>query len=419
MSDYGITQNNNLELKETALIPENEEFKTNYKLEPKSDRNEIAIKLGNSISLYAYFIVIFIIFSIWYVFMLWPGFDLYIFTYITLLYICPIIVFVLIGLEKENKIKFIKDEINNTLKVKVINAFCFAKKTLTFNLQNVAINLIEKVVHFDDGDSHQRILVISNTFKYNFEFDLNINKIKEKPVDNIYLAIKEFKNMNESYSYLKDFLNCSPENESPVLFNINEYMGKANLPSPKFGCNLSKYMKMSEHFFSFYTDEICCGLLSKLVFIQIITYLSLFVILFTIMPIKEYIKMPPLILLLTLTIMFVIPTTIVILLIYCTCSSSLRIDIIYSKNFDTIFIGLISYFGNSYKKTFINDIGSIDKFILDPYKNSNNKFILKVVYKNQTIQNIFRINQYKTTLEGLLFILNKKLNSNNNINTPY
>ena len=107
------------------------------------------------------------------------------------------------------------------------------------------------------------------------------------------------------------------------------------------------------------------------------------------------------------------------MLIYCTCSSSLRIDIIYSKNFDTIFIGLISYFGNSYKKTFINDIGSIDKFILDPYKNSNNKFILKVVYKNQTIQNIFRINQYKTILEGLLFILNQKLNSNNNINTPY
>jgi len=350
--------------------------------------------------------------------MLWPGFDLYIFTYITLLYICPIIVFILIGLEKENKIKFIKDEINNTLILKVINAFCCEKKTLTFNLQNVSINLIEKV-YFENGrNSYQSKLVISNTFKYNFEFDLNINKIKEKPVDNIYLAIKEFKNIKESYSNLKNFLNCSPENESPVLFNINQYMGKANLPSPTFGFNLSRYMKMSEHFFSFYTDEMCFGLLSKLVFIQIITYLSLFVILFTIMPIKEYIKMPPLILLLTLTIMFVIPTTIVILLIYCTCSSSLRIDIIYSKNFDTIFIGLVNHFGNSYKKTFISKTGSIDKFILDP-KNSNNKFILKVVYKNQTIQNIFRINQYKTTLEGLLFILNQKLNSNNNINTPY
>ena len=34
MSDYGINLNNNLEIKDTALIPENEEFKNNYKLEP-------------------------------------------------------------------------------------------------------------------------------------------------------------------------------------------------------------------------------------------------------------------------------------------------------------------------------------------------------------------------------------------------
>ena len=137
------------------------------------------------------------------------------------------------------------------------------------------------------------------------------------------------------------------------------------------------------------------------------------------MPIKEYIKMPPLISLIPLTFVFIIPITIALVLIYCTCSSSLRIDIIYSQNFDTIFIGLINYFGNSYKKTFINDIDSIDKFILDPYNNSNNKFILKVVYKNQNIQNIFRINENKTILEGLLFILNQKLNSNNNMDTLY
>ncbi len=413
MSDYGINLNNNLEIKDTALIPENEEFKNNYKLEPKLNTNEITIKLGNIFGLLFFGIILFIPITIWYVYMLNSGIGLYNFTYITSLFIWAIIVFILVGLEIENKIKFIKDEINNTLILKVINAFCCKKKTLTFNLQNVSINLIEKV-YFENGrNSYQSKLVISNTFKYNFEFDLNINKIKEKPVDNIYYATKDFKNIKESYSNLKNFLNCSPENESPVLFNINQYMGKANLPSPTFGFNLSRYMKMSEHFFSFYTDEMCFGLLSKLVFIQIITDLSFFVILFAVFPIKDYIKMPPHTLYLALSIMLVIPTIIAILLIYCTCSSSLRIDIIYSKNFDTIFIGLVNHFGNSYKKTFISKTGSIDKFILDP-KNSNNKFILKVVYKNQTIQNIFRINEKKTILEGLLFILNQKLISNNN-----
>jgi len=296
MSEYYGTPNNNMEIKNTALINENEEFKKNYKFEPKSNTNEIAIKVGSLIGFFGIFIIAFISFSFWYVLMLWNGFDLYYFTYMTLIYISPIIAFILIGLEKENKVKFIKDEINNTLIVKVINAFCFTKKTLTYNLQNVAINLIEKLVHSEeDGDSIERYLVLSNTFKYNFDFDLN--KIKEKPIDNIFYVMKEFKNIHESYSYLKDFLNCSPENESPVLFNINEYMGKSNLPSPTFIYNLSRYMKMSEHFFSFYTHEICCNVhMSKLVFIQVLTYLSLFVILFTVMPIKEYIKMPPLIL---------------------------------------------------------------------------------------------------------------------------
>ena len=188
MSDYGINLNNNLEIKDTALIPENEEFKNNYKLEPKLNTNEITIKLGNIFGLLFFGIILFIPITIWYVYMLNSGIGLYNFTYITSLFIWAIIVFILVGLEIENKIKFIKDEINNTLILKVINAFCCKKKTLTFNLQNVSINLIEKV-YFENGrNSYQSKLVISNTFKYNFEFDLNINKIKEKPVDNIYIC---------------------------------------------------------------------------------------------------------------------------------------------------------------------------------------------------------------------------------------
>ena len=69
-------------------------------------------------------------------------------------------------------------------------------------MQKATIHFIEKVIHFkDEGDSVQRNLMLSNTFKYKFEFDLNIDKIKGKPVDNRYYSIKDFKNINN-----KDFL---------------------------------------------------------------------------------------------------------------------------------------------------------------------------------------------------------------------
>ena len=130
---YGIIPNNNLEIKNTALINENEEFKKNYKFEPKSNKYEIAIHKDCLIGFFLIFIIAFIFLSFGYVLMIRQNFNLYNFTYMTLAYISLIIAFILIGFEQENKVKFIKDEINNTLIVKVINAFCFTMKTLTFN----------------------------------------------------------------------------------------------------------------------------------------------------------------------------------------------------------------------------------------------------------------------------------------------
>ena len=121
--------------------------------------------------------------------------------------------------KKENKIKFIKVEINNTLIVKVINGFYFPKHTLSFNLQNATLNLIEKITYFYDGNNSRRVLVLSNTFKYNSDFDFNLNKIKDKPNKNKYYVINILKNINAAYSLLKDFLNYSPE-KKVLLFLI-------------------------------------------------------------------------------------------------------------------------------------------------------------------------------------------------------
>ena len=85
-------------------------------------------------------------------------------------------------------------------------------------------------------------------------------------------------------------------------------------------------------------------------------------------------------------------------------------DIIYSYNFDTIFIAFLNHNGNSYKKSFIHTINSIERFIIESYNNLNDKSILKVVYKDKTVEDIYRIDESKYSLDCLLFILNEKTN---------
>ena len=320
---YEMTPNNNLEIQNaTPLIPEseNEEVKgdNNIKLETKSIVNEISIRVGYSIGMFIIFIIVLAPCMLMYFYMFLPGLkDLYTFIYITLLFFSPIIILIFIGMQKENKIRLIKNEINNTLTLKVINGFYFPKHTFTFNLKGVVLDSIEQLRNSENDEGYYTVrqLVISNTFKYCSETDLNINKIKDKPINNIYYIIKDTKKFDERYSLLKDFLNISSENESPVLFNINKYMGKSNTFSYKSNDNLSRYMKMSDNFFSFYFEKSCYST-SKLTLIQFTTYMSMFVFLFGIMPHKEFIKAPIGAYLLLLTIMCIIPVIITIIIIY-------------------------------------------------------------------------------------------------------
>lgn len=83
-----------------------------------------------------------------------------------------------------------------------------------------------------------------------------------------------------------------------------------------------------------------------------------------------------------------------------------RIDIIFSNDFNKIFIGLINDKENKYLNYFIFDIINIDEFILESKNQSSSDFNLKIVLKDKTIQNICRIDENRGTLEGLLYILN-------------
>ena len=170
-------------------------------------------------------------------------------------------------------------------------------------------------------------------------------------------------------------------------------------------------MKMSDYFYTYFLNIPCCYCSLRLLIIIIsLTIICL------IYPIINFIitnNVDILTMVCLIIIFMVIPSIIIIINVIVNKNHYLRMDIIYSNNFDTIFIGFLNCNGNSYKKTFIHDINSIERFVFESYNNSNDISILQVVYKDKTVEDIFRIDESKYNLDGLLFILNEKINNFN------
>ena len=73
---------------------------------------------------------------------------------------------------------------------------------------------------------------------------------------------------------------------------------------------------------------------------------------------------------------------------YCF-DNEIRIDCIYSKDFDRVFIGIVKYNNKKYINTFEFQMNNISRFILEKVGNSyNSNFNLKVVFKNKKTANL-------------------------------
>ena len=309
-------------------------------------------------------------------------------------------------------IKLIKNEAYNLLSVEEINLINFPKSTLNFNLNNVILDIIKYQISDEDVVFDREALVIANTFKNDKDIDLNISDIKNKPIKETYHVFPEIKQNIYYTASLRNFIGISPEIENPTKFNINKYMGNSNDIYPTFSSyKLSRYMKMSDYFFSYYFIQPCCYCGFKCLIITML--LTVIIIAFPITTIFIYDNVDVLVTVILIIVMLVIPSIIEVFNIIAINKYSLRMDIIYSKNFDTIFIAFLNHNGNSYKKTFMHNINSIERFIIESYNNSNDQSILKVEYKDKSIEVIFRMDEGKYNLEGLLFILNEKLNNSN------
>ena len=119
------------------------------------------------------------------------------------------------------KLKLIKDQNNNKLKIETTHTINCLKSTLIFNLQDVVVDII-KYESYDDTDEKSYInkeLIITSTFANDGNIDLNLSNIKTKPVEKIYYIINNPSiKTHELLSSIVNFINNSNKAENPVFF---------------------------------------------------------------------------------------------------------------------------------------------------------------------------------------------------------
>ena len=158
---------------------------------------------------------------------------------------------------------------------------------------------------------------------------------------------------------LKTFVGYSSEEESPLSFSINKYMNRQEDILRQMNnfirhVSYNKYVKLNDHFFSYYKTEpiknkiFRGGISAILIIIHVILIQFSFISIVTLDKNMNF----------ELIYISILSVSLLILLSTCIClnitktGDLLRIDMIYSKNFDRLFIGLVKDDKISYMKTF-------------------------------------------------------------------
>ena len=306
-----------------------------------------------------------------------------------------------------NKIILVKDIPNRKVLIKVINYLCFPKMKLNYDIENTHLYVMREISQSEDDINEDVTLLIINDYKNLVGIDLDTTNIKQKPAKFFY----SFKNVSTGkYNYtgftqaLKNFIGSSTIHENSLFFNNIEYLSETNL---------SNYIKFSDHFSTFHLKNplkiSCFGICFNIIalFVNLIT-ISAAVALLVSKSAKTHIKI--------IGIIFFPIGNILLYILYIlyNCFDNIfRIDCIYSKDFDRIFIGLVKYNKTKYINTFEYQINNISKFILERVGNSNaTNYDLKVIFKNNETQRICTIkNKTHVELERLAYLLNEKLNT--------
>ena len=238
----------------------------------------------------------------------------------------------------------------------------------------------------------------------NLDSDSSFTKIITRKILCLLIDLLNDNHINEVFKAL----GIAPELDKHIFLNIYDYIGKLNDASIRCEFtryNLSKYIKLSDTYFSFYFSELdtnCC-FICFVILVSIIGFFSFIwlTIFITYERVYQWFYLG----------IGGILCTLILSLIFCLVQHKnrkkiiQRLDIIYLNKLDRMFIGLVNNNENAFLRTFL-----IEKFIIENVGDKKNKNILKIIFKNKEDQIICQIDEPESSLEGLLFILNEKLN---------
>ena len=315
-----------------------------------------------------------------------------------------------------NKLEIIKDKSNNKIIIKVVNFLCFPKKIIKIDMENFHFYFKKILDQGSKGGTRELIRFrIINDFKNLVDIDLDESNIKKKPTKFYYTFnnIRNIRNAENQYtSDFNKFLGISSNNyENPLFFNINKYMKSKYYTThiSFFGEILSNYMKFSDHFFTYHfrTPTKCTNLdiimIAVIIFANVFGIIGIFISIINEDKDMKYFGIYS----------FVIINVLIFIIYKCLklCLEKIyRIDCIFSKNFDRIFIGLVKYNETSYVNTFEFQMNNIDRFILE--RAGTQSYNLKAVFKTGEKQLICNIKRSEKDLEGLAYLLNERLIKN-------
>ena len=300
--------------------------------------------------------------------------------------------------------KLVVYKLNNNIYISFKNPFGCGKFILKGNIHfySATSNEIGKI--------NQHYFFIIN----DSNFDLDTINIRTKPSTLFYL----FKGINQSY--VDTFINKFEVNknyENPLLFDIEKYMGK-NRNALEYNPQkiISRVMKFGEHFFTLYLDSPLLQKFSDGAGALIIIYIvSLPLIGYFFINEAKHSEYDSLRIFIELLILIGVDSFFYILYIcslFCITQES-RIDFIFPKGFDRIFIGILNNGGAIYCRTFEYDLNDVEKFIFQQVEGKEGNYTLKVLLKDQTNVEIRQIKEMdKEDQEGLEYILNGKIRNN-------
>ena len=286
-----------------------------------------------------------------------------------------------------NKLEITKK--NDKIIIKVINFLCFPIKIIKIYTENFNFNF-NTITDFESY-SQKTTFTIMNDYKNLVDIDLDTSNIKKKPAI-FYYTFNNLRNIRDAQNrYTSDLFNLIGERKY-----TNNFSSK-------------KYMKFSDHLFVYHFRK--PAMFSKIDIIMLIICLIsncyIIIAVFNYLHEKSYLGV----------YIFVIFNIIIFIIYKCLkhCLEKIyRIDFIYSRDFDRIFIGIVKYNETSYINTFEFQMINIDKFILEKIDIDN--YNLMAIFKDNGKQLICNIKKSKENLQDLAYFLNERLIKNKEMN---